>query len=204
MLKINIVGKDIGKKFQYEWIFRNLNFDWKNGEKNAIIGGNGSGKSTLLHLLSGVTSPSEGDILYSTEKKRFSPAYIFYHLSWVAPYIDLIEELNLKEIFEFHTAFKNMPISFKDWADNIQIPTKRHFTALRFYSSGMKQRVKLGLAFASQTPLLLLDEPTSNLDVVGIDWYRTQILAQNMENRLCIIASNQVHEYDFCQQILNL
>lgn len=202
MQKINITAKNLGKKFQYEWIFKNVDFVWENGQKYAIIGGNGSGKSTILHLLAGVTSPSEGDITYISQKKHFSPENIFYHINWVAPYIDLIEELNLKEIFAFHTKFKTIPQKFTDWADNIQIPKKRHETLLKLYSSGMKQRVKLGLAFASESPILLLDEPTSNLDTAGIDWYRNCILDQNIQNRLCIIASNQIHEYDFCEKIL--
>ncbi len=204
MLKINLIGKNIGKKFQYEWIFKNINFNWENGQKYAIIGGNGSGKSTLMHIISGVSNPSEGDILYPSNKKMLSSTNIFYHISWVAPYIDLIEEFTLKEIFDFHKNFKIMPFQFKDWADNIQISTKRHHTALKFYSSGMKQRVKLGLAFASQTSILLLDEPTSNLDLAGIDWYRSQILHENTQKRLCVIASNQIHEYDFCVERLEL
>ncbi len=74
---------------------------------------------------------------------------------------------------------------------------------IRYFSSGMKQRLKLALAFCADTPILMLDEPTSNLDSQGVDWYLS-LVEQFAKDRLTIICSNQEHEYSFCQHMLSI
>lgn len=86
--------------------------------------------------------------------------------------------------------------------DLLQMEDSKH-KLLRYFSSGMKQRVKLALAFCADTPLLMLDEPTANLDTQGIDWY-LQLIEKFAVNRLTLICSNQEHEYSFCQNRLNV
>jgi ABC-type multidrug transport system ATPase subunit len=67
----------------------------------------------------------------------------------------------------------------------------------------MKQRTKLALAFCSDTAMLMLDEPTSNLDTQGVDWY-LGLVETYAANRLTIVCSNQAHEYSFCKQQINI
>ena len=67
----------------------------------------------------------------------------------------------------------------------------------------MKQRLKLVLAICSDTDLLLLDEPTTNLDDEGVAWYQT-LIEKYTANRLVIVASNVKHDYHFCTQQLNI
>jgi ABC-type multidrug transport system ATPase subunit len=67
----------------------------------------------------------------------------------------------------------------------------------------MKQRLKLLMAVYADTPLLLLDEPCSNLDNQGIEWYRNLVQTQ-LKKRTIIIASNQLFEYDFCDSTLSV
>ena len=74
---------------------------------------------------------------------------------------------------------------------------------IKYFSSGMKQRLKLALAFCSDTPMLMLDEPTSNLDKQGVEWY-LGLVQQFAAGRLTIICSNQEHEYSFCTQHLDI
>lgn len=198
--------QNIGKRFRKEWIFRQVNIEWQKPQTCALLGGNGSGKSTLLRIIAGSLLPSEGNIYWQNAQTNanIDPNYVFQHIAWAAPYIELIEELNLMEVIDFQARFKPFQQTKKP-NELIQLAQLQQASdkQLRFFSSGMKQRAKLLLAIMADTPILLLDEPTTNLDTKGIDWYRT-LMEQYTQNRLVIIASNQKHEYDFCQQYVNI
>jgi ABC-type multidrug transport system ATPase subunit len=195
---------NLGKKFQYEWIFRNLSYQFEAGQSYTIIGANGSGKSTLLQVIAGILSPSHGNITYQADNQIISPEKWFRHLAFASPYLELVEEFTLLELVKFHTQFKPFKNQLKisEFIEILGLEKSRH-KPLKYFSSGMKQRVKLGLAFYSDTSILLLDEPTSNLDTQGIDWYKREI-EQNIANRVVIICSNQAYEYDFCDNLLNI
>ncbi len=201
-----IVLEDVGKRFRYEWIFRNLSKTFNSGHIYALLGSNGSGKSTLMKILSGHLSPSKGQISFQVSGKKQDEDSIFKHISYAAPYIELIEELTLTEMIQFHIKFKPLSNDLKT-SDLISILRfeKSHNKEIRYFSSGMKQRLKLALAICSDSPLLLLDEPTTNLDAQGIAWYR-QLISRFTEgaNRLTIVASNIEHDYDFCDETLNI
>ncbi|MBC8110654.1 MAG: ATP-binding cassette domain-containing protein, partial [Verrucomicrobia bacterium] len=140
---------------------------------------------------------SEGEIVFSEDDKKIAAENIFRRISLAAPYLELIEEMTLAELVQFHGKFKQFGKNFSvaDLIEKIKLPKAKH-KAIRFFSSGMKQRVKLGLAMYAQTPILFLDEPSSNLDAAGFEWYKTEIVSCS-KNRLLIIASNQLSEYDF-------
>jgi ABC-type multidrug transport system ATPase subunit len=198
--------QNIGKRFRKEWIFRQVNTEWNAPQTCALLGGNGSGKSTLLQIIAGSLTPSEGNISWQNTQTNanIDPNYVFQHIAWAAPYIELIEELNLQEAITFQAQFKPFrhTANLNELIQLAQLQQAKD-KQLRFFSSGMKQRAKLLLAIMADTPILLLDEPTTNLDTKGIDWYRT-LMEQHIENRLVIVASNQKHEYDFCQQHLHI
>ena len=71
------------------------------------------------------------------------------------------------------------------------------------FSSGMKQRLKLGLAFFSESSIAFLDEPTSNLDEKGVNWYLENV-REILNKKLVFISSNQKHEYDFCSELIHI
>ncbi|GGK64867.1 ATP-binding cassette domain-containing protein [Rufibacter glacialis] len=191
----------LGKRFNYEWIFRNLSFEFVSGKAYAVLGHNGSGKSTLLSILSGFQLPSEGSVSYSSGGKEIPVDELYRFLSLAAPYQDLLEEFTLEEMIQFHTRFKPLRgISPSQLPDLLQLQAARH-KLVRDFSSGMRQRLKLGLALYSETPLLLLDEPTTNLDQAGVAWY-LEHLDRNRQNRLVLIGSNVPHEYSFCDEQL--
>jgi ABC-type multidrug transport system ATPase subunit len=197
--------QDLGKRFINDWIFRFLNLSLSEGEAYAIVGPNGSGKSTFLQIISGIQPATEGTIRYLHQQQSILPENIFRHLSLAAPYQELIEEMTLAELIKFHLNFRKFynDISVKDFLEKIKLSHARN-KPIQFFSSGMKQRLKLGLAFFSESSLLLLDEPTSNLDKEGFRWYEEQIL-QNLHHRLTLIASNQSAEYDFfCKNIISI
>ncbi len=170
------------------------------GQKSVILGPNGSGKSTLLQVIAGSVMPNEGTVAFEYEGKSILPDEIFNYTSLAAPYLELIEEFTLKEIVRFHFKFKSTVngLTEKEIIDMTGLSDKAG-QSFKFYSSGMKQRVKLALALFSNTPLLLLDEPCSNLDNHGIDWYK-QIIDEFAKDRTVIVASNQNKaEYFFCE-----
>lgn len=199
MLKITL--EKTGKKFNTDWIFRDLTYTFESGQPYAILGRNGSGKSTLLQVISGNLHPTEGVVKYSLHGNDIPVDQIYRYLSCSAPYLELIEEFKLKEMLQFHFRFKEILPGYttKDIVEMLSFSGSDH-KMIRQYSSGMKQRVKLILAFMSNTPLLLLDEPTTNLDQAGMDWYMN-LVHQFAKDRTIIICSNlQKLETTFCKE----
>jgi len=191
---------DAGKRFNRDWIFRHLHYEFTPGHSYAIIGSNGSGKSTLLQSIAGAIGLSEGSIGY--EKSQADQVY--RHLSLAAPYLEVIEEMTATEFLRFHSGFKPfLPgLSVGDILRQVGLGTAAH-KQIRYYSSGMKQRVRLAQALFSNTPIILLDEPCTNLDIDGIALYR-QLTQQYSKDRLVIVSSNDSQEYDFCGEIINI
>ena len=207
-----------GKRFNREWIFRNCNYTFKTGNAYAITGPNGSGKSTLLQTIAGAINASEGSVtvdrLSLTEKPQ-SPTVkgqqstinnetLYQHLSIAAPYLDLVEEMTATEALQFHSAFKPLlpNICIKEILDIVGLKLAAN-KQIRYYSSGMKQRMKLAQAIFSDVPILLLDEPCTNLDAVGYALYH-QLINNYCTEKLIIVCSNDVQEFDFCTARLDI
>jgi ABC-type multidrug transport system ATPase subunit len=200
---MNIILDKTGKKFNTEWIFKNLSHTFETGKACAILGKNGSGKSTLLQVIAGNLHATSGSIRYIDENEEISPSVIFRSLSIVAPYQELIEEFTLAEMLKFHFSFKQLMPGYAV-SDVNQLLGFRNTShkSLKLFSSGMKQRVKIILAMLSNTSILLLDEPTSNLDKAGIDWY-LDLVNKFSRNRVVIVCSNlQAQETSFCSEKL--
>ena len=198
LMKISL--QNLGKRFNREWVFRNLNYQFISGRSYAITGPNGSGKSTLLQLISGALMVNEGTVLYESIKQDD----IYKHVSIAAPYLQLVEEMTLHEFLNFHSGLKNwLPsITSTEIISTIELEKAAH-KQLRYFSSGMKQRVNLAQAIFSNVPVVLLDEPTTNFDEEGILLYRN--LVNNFcKNRLLIVSSNDKQEYDFCDEVLDM
>lgn len=201
-MRLSLVG--LGKKFDREWIFRDLTLEAVPGIPVAVTGPNGSGKSTLLQVACGQMPASEGTISYQLSGKTVEPDAVFRHLTFAAPYLELIEEFTLDELVRFHTRFKPLRRGFSpnEFTDLLELSSARG-KSIRHFSSGMKQRVKLGLALYSEARLVLLDEPTANLDARGAAWYR-QHVAQLPPDVTLLIASNQPAEYEFCETVVDI
>lgn len=198
-IELNLVSK----RFNYEWIFRDLTYNFESGVACAIVGPNGSGKSTLLKVISGQLTPSGGKINY-IDTIPFTTENIFNQVAFSAPYIDLVDDFNLQEYLQFHFSFKKIRggISISDLLE-ISGLQKHKNKSLKSFSSGMKQRVKLITTILSDTTILLLDEPTSNLDNAGVIWYQ-QLMEHNRKDRIVIVGSNMEREYPFCNNILDI
>ncbi len=193
-----------GKRYRTDWIFRNLTFHFEEGGRYAIIGPNGSGKSTLLRILSGHTSLSKGKIVFNLQNTPVPVDKVFRHIAYAAPYIELIEEFTLNETIQFHAQFKSFinNLSPNQILDRLELRKVKN-REIKFFSSGMKQRVKLGLSIISDCPILLLDEPSTNLDQMGVEWYNN-LIDEFGKDRLIIVASNVSADYHFCKNILDI
>ena len=191
---------DTGKRFNRDWIFRNFSYQFNTSGTYAITGPNGSGKSTLLQVIAGAVAASEGNVTYNTGNKKVEADDMFRYLSIAAPYQELIEEMTLTEFLYFHKTFKPLVsgVSIKEIIATMHLEDAAG-KQIRFYSSGMKQRVKLAQAFFSDTQVLLLDEPCTNLDENGIELYH-RLINQYASNRIVIVSSNDIGEYGFCRE----
>ncbi|GAB4028507.1 ABC transporter ATP-binding protein [Spirosoma koreense] len=201
---MKIVAEQLGKRYRKEWIFRRVDLTLRAGTSYTFVGPNGSGKSTLLQMLAGSIPATEGQLTYSRNNSVIEPDDWFQQISIAAPYLELVEELTLDELLTFHQTFKPFKagLTAQLVAERLLLAHARH-KEIKYYSSGMKQRVKLGLAFFSESPVVILDEPTSNLDRQGMNWYQEQV-RQLAPDQLLLIGSNQPEEYDFCPNVLDV
>ena len=191
---MTITAEKLGKRFNREWIFRDFTYSFEPGVY-AITGPNGSGKSTLLHVLWGQLPASDGQLHYTSNKIDIPVEEIHKHLVIAAPYLDLIEEFTLEEMLKFHFSFKKTRNgkTVKEIIELLELAHARKKTISHF-SSGMKQRLKLGLAFFSDVEIVFLDEPTTNLDKQAIAWYWKNFEAIK-ERAIVLIGSNLENEY---------
>lgn len=201
---MKIILEKVGKRYGSEWIFRNVNFTFETGHKYALIGPNGSGKSTMMKLISGGLLLTKGNMYFEEKGKKIPKENTWPFVSFAAPYIELIENFTLSELINFHFHFKKPlnGIRKENIIDLMELQNHKD-KYLKSFSSGMRQRVKLGLAIFTDSPILLLDEPTSNFDKTACGWYQ-QLINDYIDGRLLIIGSNQEEEYSFCNHKISL
>ncbi|NJN25542.1 MAG: ATP-binding cassette domain-containing protein [Cyclobacteriaceae bacterium] len=196
--------EQVAKKFNKEWIFRNINFTLSESQPTAIIGPNGSGKSTLLQVIAGSMIPTSGRLHYRHANKQISADQIYQYISMAAPSMALPEDFTLGEFLAFHFKFKTLKSGYHldDLPDIFRLEQARD-KYIKNFSTGMKQRLKLGVAFYADTPLLLLDEPLSNLDHMGIAWYLEEI-DKVLKEKMIFVCSNRMDEYPFCKTFIDI
>jgi ABC-type multidrug transport system ATPase subunit len=201
-MQISLVNS--GKRFNREWIFRRLNYTFSSPNAYAIVGNNGSGKSTLLQTLCGALSLSEGKCEWNNGA-AVPEEKIHQQFSIVTPYLELVEEMTAREFLHFHKAFKPFikNISVPQMLELVELPPSAADKQIRYFSSGMKQRLKLAQAIFSDTPVILLDEPCANLDDKGYELYH-RLIKDFCDDRLIVVSSNEPAEYDFCKEIIDI
>ncbi|MCC6724863.1 MAG: ABC transporter ATP-binding protein [Saprospiraceae bacterium] len=196
--------EQVSKRYRYEWIFKGVDYQFVAGSRTAITGPNGSGKSTLMKVLSGHLSPTKGQAEFIAEGEKIGADDVYQQVAYAAPYIELIEEFTLAEAIDFHQKFKPLlsGIRTEEVLDLLAFP-KAKDKQVRHFSSGMKQRLKLALAACSASSLLLLDEPTTNLDAQGVDWYLA-LMERFIGDKTVVVASNMPVDYGFCSELIDI
>ena len=204
-MSVVVTLEDIGKSYNFDWIFRHVSLTLNSSKSYAVLGGNGSGKSTLLKVIAGAAYATEGNVKYNINNVEVDKEKAFSLVSIAAPYQALFEEFTLAESIAFQAKFKPFikGLTKQEIIDITQLP-KAAAKPLKYYSSGMKQRAKLALAILADSPILLLDEPASNLDKTGIEWF-TNLVQQYTANRLVMVASNRFEEESgFCTEVIEV
>lgn len=201
-MKISIEG--LGKKFGSRWIFRNIDMELTSPNRYALVGHNGAGKSTFLNVITSKIPTTKGTIKYEKQGKTISTDHIYRSMSVATTSMQLIEEFTLLEHITFHLKFRKVynDISALDIIKLLELKSEKGKLISNF-SSGMKQRVKIGLAILTISDILILDEPGSNLDVKSKEWYQ-KMMSEYMQERLVIVASNEESDYSMCNERIDI
>lgn len=202
-MEVRIDG--LSKRFTGHWVFRDLTFRIPAGSHFAVTGPNGAGKSTLLKIIAGALPQSSGSLAWSVNGREIQADQLHAHVAFAAPYVSLIEELTLREAWSFHRKFRHWRSGFD--AFPVFMETLQYGydpdLPLQAMSSGMKQRLRLAFAVGTVSSLLILDEPTSNLDENGIQWFH-ELLPLIDPAVTVVIASNVREDLRSCGDSLSL
>ena len=196
---------DAGKRFNYDWIFRHFTYTFRTGNRYAIVGPNGSGKSTLLQVIAGYSWLSEGtQIATDADGKQIPDDKLFEKVAIAAPYLEVVEEMTLLEFLAFQKEFHPYQTGYnpETICERLGLQSARH-KQIRYFSSGMKQRVKLGQALFAAKSVVLLDEPCTNLDADGISLYH-ELIEELSREKLIIICSNDENEIRSCNERIDI
>jgi heme exporter protein A len=191
----------VKKTFGRRLIFSGINFVLNNNGIFGIGGANGSGKSTLAKIISGLISPSGGRVIHKYDSKEIMPEKLHNHIGFVSPYLVLYDEFTAAENFHFISKIRGIPLD-KNKADDLLkqfLLFNRKDDPVKTYSSGMKQRLKFIFALMHSPDLIVLDEPTSNLDEEGKQSVYN-LIRQESENKIVIIASNEERDLQLCSE----
>lgn len=202
---VRLAINELSQAYYRKYVFKNVSWERSTQQHLAILGSNGSGKSTLLKTLSGALMPFSGSVVLEVNGRLISPEQQFRYISFAAPYLELIEEYTLIEFLRFYEQLKPWRADFtvERVIEEAYLEEAKD-RDLRYFSSGMKQRVKLALAFFTDTPLVFLDEPLSNLDRRGTEWY-LGLVAKYTSDRLFFVCSNETEEeYAFCTDSIRI
>lgn len=198
ILKLNKVSRSFNKRK----VIDSVSLKIEQGNFFAIIGSNGAGKSTLLRLILGDYEIHSGNIQYFNQSKEVKLKEFLKNISFSAPYFNLYEEFNLQELIKIYCEFREIKYNsekFKKLLNDFSL-SKHSTKQIKYYSSGMKQRAKLLLSFYSDSDILILDEPSTNLDTEGIDVLFAKLIEFKEKKKTVIIASNEPKELELCEE----
>ncbi len=204
-MDFKISVKNVGKKFGRLTVFEGVNFELEVGSSVVIAGKNGSGKSTLVKIIAGLLSPSFGEVIYQIDGRRIDKIDWFKYVGFVAPYLQLYDEFTGYENLEILArirGLKKFGEKIESVLNRVNLYNRRH-DLVRGYSSGMKQRLKYACALLHDPIVLILDEPTANLDAEGVDMVWS--IAQEQKSKgILIVATNEPNELQMCDEVINL
>jgi len=196
---------ELNKTFGRRLIFNNLSFNIFENGITGITGPNGSGKSTLVKILAGLISPSGGKVIHKNSSREIIPEKLHNYIGFVSPYLVLYDEFSAQENLEYFARIRNVRFD-KDKVDDMLnrfLLYKRRNDFVKTYSSGMKQRLKFLFALMHSPRLIILDEPTSNLDDEGKESVYN-IVENESRNAIVIIASNEKGDLQLCRNLIKL
>lgn len=205
MSKYSLEAIGLAKTFGRRLIFKDLNFKIEETGILGIAGANGSGKSTLVKIIAGIDSPSNGKILHKENNNEIVFEKLHNYIGFVSPYLVLYEEFSAFENLKFFAEIRGVSFNKEkiDYLLNQFLLYARKDDLVKTYSSGMKQRLKFIFALMHSPSLIILDEPTSNLDTEGKDSVY-KIVESESKNNVVLIASNEESDLRLCTNIIKL
>lgn len=204
-MTVVVRANHVFKYFGTRCILQDLSFSFRTPQAVWIAGPNGSGKSTLLALMAGLLTPEKGRVDWEVDGQRADASLWRRQLSLAAPYQALPDWLTVGELIRFQGHFRPWTpgVSEADIAELCRLEDHRHQPISRL-SSGMRQRLRLGLAWAMDSRAVFLDEPCTHLDAEGERWYQ-HLYERFGRNRLVVVCSNNTPaERAFCTETLSL
>lgn len=195
---MRVVAQNISKSFNGRRVLSEINFEIASGESLAITGPNGSGKTTLIKIICGLIAPSTGQIQFYSHKKLLTRDELYNRIGLVGPYLQLYNYLTAWENIQFFSRIRGIEPDtdyFLQLMDRLGL-RGREADELRTYSSGMLQRMKYVIALLHQPEVLILDEPTANVDEEG-SRVIYQIMEMQMSTKILILATNEPEEVKF-------
>ncbi len=205
MTDYSVEIQNLVQYFGRRLIFENINFTLSAGSIVGISGPNGSGKSTLVKIIADLISPTKGKVIHKNSGGIITSELLHNHLGFVSPYLILYDEFTAEENLNHSANIRGIKFN-KEKSDYLLSELNlydRRADLVRGYSSGMKQRLKFIFALLHQPELIILDEPTSNLDNTGKDKVYRLIETEGKEN-LVIVASNEDSDISLCSQVIEL
>ncbi len=201
---MDVLLQQVGKRYPSGWVVKDATHHFTSSSITGIAGHNGSGKSTLLRIISSLLTPDEGSVIHSSKNQEIKKQDVAYKVYHIAPDISLVNRLTIAETLHYHFQFRSLQngLSTNQLLDLIWLQDVDD-KQLSMLSSGMLQRLQLGLAFFTASDLILLDEPTSNLDDAGIELFN-HLLSTYRHNRTVIIASNEQRDFIQCDSLLQM
>jgi ABC-type multidrug transport system ATPase subunit len=207
MNSISLKCENIEKSFLNKVVFKEVNF--QNGSSLAVTGRNGSGKSTLLKVIANLLLPNKGSVLLSANGEKIAADKFHFYTGMIAPYINLYDELTALENLEFFFELKckksgvaERKAYLNDLLEKINL-YKRRYEQVKNFSSGMKQRMKLAFAIINDPPVLIMDEPRTNLDTEGIDLVY-KVAENKKKDGILIIATNEPEDTKLCEKNISI
>jgi heme exporter protein A len=194
-VKAEALGKTFGKRV----VFSGLNFEFRQKGIYGIAGPNGSGKSTLVKIISGLMSPSKGSVKHFLDGKEILSEKLHNYIGFVSPYLVLYEEFTAWENLTLFSKIRGIQFNreMTEYLLNVFLLYDRKDDFIKAYSSGMKQRMKFIFAMIHSPMILILDEPTSNLDEEGKASVYRMVNEQGAKS-IVIVASNEKNDLDLC------
>lgn len=205
MIELLLEAHSLKKTFDHRTIFFDINFTLRLREGLGITGRNGSGKSTLAKIITGVLSPTSGEIHYTVGAEKLEQLRVQDYIGFVAPYLQLYDEFSAWENLDLARKIRGMHIpdyKLNTLLDRMNLIDRKD-NLVRTYSSGMKQRLKYACALLHDPSVLILDEPTSSLDTEGVQIVH-EIMKEQIEKGILVIATNEREDLLFCAQTIDL
>ena len=205
MSEYSLLAESVNKTFGRRLIFKDISFKLNSSTIFGISGPNGSGKSTLVKIIANIISPSSGKLIHNFNGTEIKPENLHNHIGLVSPYLVLYDEFTAYENLNYFSEIRGIPFN-KGRVDDLLnkfLLFNRKEDLVKTYSSGMKQRLKFIFALMHSPQLIILDEPTSNLDDEGKEVVY-ELVKEEGSNNIVIIASNEKTDLSLCNETIDL